>query len=187
MVARPCVFLDRDGVINIPDFKGGRSYAPRTLEGIKYYPGVKNSLAELKAAGFFLIVVTNQPDVGKQDIELSVVEAIHTKMKRELAIDTIKACYHTKEDACSCRKPKPGMLEAALSEYNILLEDSYMVGDRDSDIKAGQAVGIRSIFLDLKYDRNIEPMPANPYAICTSLKEAANIILKDSKQERVIC
>ena len=88
---RPAVFLDRDGVIVVPEFRDQRSYAPRRLEDFRLYPDAAGSLQRLKRAGFLLAVVTNQPDVGSGLIPRSEVDAMHEIMTRELPVDAVKA------------------------------------------------------------------------------------------------
>src|SRR6266849_4837679 len=87
------VFLDRDGVILIPEFRDGRSFAPRTLGGFRLYPDAPASLQKLKRAGFLLAVVTNQPDVGDGLTARSEVEAMHEHMRQALPVDVIKVCF----------------------------------------------------------------------------------------------
>jgi D-glycero-D-manno-heptose 1,7-bisphosphate phosphatase len=88
---RPAVFLDRDGVIVIPEFRDQRSFAPRRLEDFRLYPEAAASLQRLKRAGFVLAVVTNQPDVGNGVTARAEVDAMHEIMRRELPVDVIKA------------------------------------------------------------------------------------------------
>ena len=127
---RPAVFLDRDGVIVVPEFRDRRSFAPKRLEDFKFYPEAAASLQRLKGAGFLLAVVTNQPDVGNGLIARSEVDAMHETMTRELPVDAVKACFHRQADGCNCRKPKPGMILEAAVELGINLNKSFMVGDR---------------------------------------------------------
>jgi D-glycero-D-manno-heptose 1,7-bisphosphate phosphatase len=171
---RPAVFLDRDGVIVIPEFRDRRSYAPRRLEDFRLYPEATESLGRLKRAGFLLAVVTNQPDVGNGLTSRSQVEAMHTVMTRELPIDTVKVCYHRREDGCDCRKPRAGMLLAAAAELGIDLTRSFMVGDRDSDVAAGRTAGCSTVFIDLGY---AEPAPQAPDYVVSSIAEAADRIV----------
>src|ERR1700730_15893517 len=117
---RPAVFLDRDGVIVIPHFQNGRSFAPRRLEDFRIYPDAVASLDRLKQRGFLLAVVTNQPDVGQGMILQSEVDAMHEVLRRELPIDMLKVCFHRQDENCDCRKPKPGMIVAATSRRAML-------------------------------------------------------------------
>jgi D-glycero-D-manno-heptose 1,7-bisphosphate phosphatase len=174
---RRAVFLDRDGVLVIPEMRDGRSFAPRRLEHFHLYPEAKTALDRLRRAGYFLVVVTNQPEVGHGRISRSTLEQMHNRLWRELPIDRIEVCCHTQADNCTCRKPKPGMLITAAHECGIALKSSFMVGDRASDVAAGCAAGCRTIFIDLEYVN--EPKPKS-FAYCArSIAEAAKIILHD--------
>src|SRR3954463_14370940 len=144
-IRRKGVFLDRDGVIVIPEFRDGRSFAPRRVEDFRLFPGAAASLQRLKSAGFLLVVVTNQPDVGNGLVPRSEVDAMHEIMMRELPLDVVKACLHGQTDGCQCRKPKPGMILEAARELGIDPRMSFMVGDRKSDIEAGRASGCTTV------------------------------------------
>jgi D-glycero-D-manno-heptose 1,7-bisphosphate phosphatase len=138
---------------------------------------VPRACAELKAAGFQLIVATNQPDVGRGTLDQKIVEAIHARMCRELPIDRVEVCYHAGRGAvdCDCRKPRPGMLLRAAQALGIDLAQSWMVGDRWRDIDCGHAAGCRTIFIDRGY---VEVLRQAPDFRAGSLLEAAAIILQ---------
>src|SRR5579863_3428077 len=106
------VFLDRDGVINRALEREAKPYPPRTLVEFEILPEVPAACAKLKAAGFLLVVATNQPDVGRGTLDQSIVEKIHAHMTAQLPIERVEVCYHPGKGAsdCDCRKPKPGML-----------------------------------------------------------------------------
>lgn len=171
---RPAVFLDRDGVIVVPEFRDRRSFAPRRLQDFRFYPEAAASLQRLKRAGFLLAVITNQPDVGNGLIPRSEMDAMHETMTRELPVDAIKACLHGQADHCDCRKPKPGMILEAAMELGINLEKSFMVGDRSSDVEAGRAAGCKTVFIDLGY---AEPAPSAPDHVVRSIVEAVDVII----------
>src|SRR3954449_367521 len=101
------VFLDRDGVINRAVVRDGKPHPPDSIEELEVLDGVPDALLKLRDAGFRLIVVTNQPDVARGTQTKEVVEWMHARLKAELAVDEVIACYHD-GDACDCRKPKPG-------------------------------------------------------------------------------
>jgi D-glycero-D-manno-heptose 1,7-bisphosphate phosphatase len=172
---RPAVFLDRDGVIVVPEFRDRRSFAPRRREDFRLYPEAAASLQRLKQAGFILAVVTNQPDVGNGLISRSEVDAMHEIMARELPLDAVKACFHRQADHCDCRKPKPGMILEAAMELDIDLKKSFMVGDRKSDVEAGRAAGCATVFIDLGYAL---PAPDAPDYVVHSIAEAADLIIE---------
>jgi D-glycero-D-manno-heptose 1,7-bisphosphate phosphatase len=173
-MAAKAVFLDRDGVLVIPDFREGRSYAPTRLEGYRFYPDAAHALSRLKSAGYKLIVVTNQPDVGKGLIPQVVADEMHERLRNAMPVDMIKACFHAQTAQCDCRKPKPGMLLDAARELDIDLKGSFMVGDRASDVEAGEAAGCRTVFIDLEYS---ERKPKGPTFIVRSIAEAVDRIL----------
>jgi D-glycero-D-manno-heptose 1,7-bisphosphate phosphatase len=176
------VFLDRDGVLVVPIFRGGRSYAPTSLDDFAFYPDARESLDRLKEAGFRLVVATNQPDVGNGKVAREVVEEMHARILKALPVDAVKVCYHGREDECACRKPSPGMLLEAAAELQIAPGKSYMVGDRMSDVAAGMAAGCRTVFIDRGY--TAEPLPTNADQIVQSLGEAAEWILADREGTR---
>jgi D-glycero-D-manno-heptose 1,7-bisphosphate phosphatase len=181
MGLRPAVFLDRDGVIVIPQFRDGRGFAPRRLEELRVYPDAAPSLQRLKACGFLLVVATNQPDVGRGLVPRADVDAMHNVLQRDLPLDEIKACFHTEADNCDCRKPKPGMILKAASELGIDLARSFMVGDRRSDIEAGAVAGCATVFIDLNY---AEPTPKAPDFVVRSVAEAADVIVRITSAAR---
>ncbi len=172
------VFLDRDGVLNRAAVRDGVSYPPDSLDGVEILPGVREALQELRRAGFLLLVVTNQPDVGKGKQSRETVEAIHSKLRAELALDDIFVCYHVDADACDCRKPAPGLLEQGAARYELYLPGCYMVGDRWRDLDAGHRAGCRTVFVDYGYRERAADH--EPEARVTSLQEAAGWILLDA-------
>lgn len=179
---RRAVFLDRDGVLVVPEMRDGRSFAPRRLEDFHLYPEAKSALDRLKSAGYMLVVITNQPDVGKGLISSSILEKMHSRLGQELPIDQIEVCCHLQTDECSCRKPKPGMLFTAAQKCGIDLKSSFMVGDRASDVAAGAASGCQTIFIDLDYVNELKPQTANFNV--RSVAEAADIILGEASKNR---
>ena len=171
---RRAVFLDRDGVLVVPQFREGRSFAPTTLAEFAIYPDAPSCVGRLKEAGFFTVIVTNQPDVGAGRITREIVDEMSLRLRHAMPLDAIKICCHT-GGQCACRKPQPGMLLEAAREIELDLKESFMVGDRASDIEAGAAAGCRTVFIDLGY--TAEPAPERPDKIVGSLCEAADWIL----------
>jgi D-glycero-D-manno-heptose 1,7-bisphosphate phosphatase len=169
------VFLDRDGVLNEVVVRDGLPYPPASLEDLRLAPDAAAALARLKAAGFLLIVVTNQPDVARGTQPKAAVEAMNRAIGAALPLDDFFTCWHDDGDSCACRKPKPGLLVDAASRHGIDLRRSFMVGDRWRDIDAGAAAGCRTILIDRGYrDRAPEVPPAHR---ATSLTDAVNWIL----------
>ncbi|MBI3011635.1 MAG: HAD family hydrolase [Candidatus Omnitrophica bacterium] len=168
------VFLDRDGVLNQAVVRDGKPYAPASLEELAIVPDAAEAITTLRQAGFLAIVVTNQPDVGRGLQRRETVEAMHQRLRAQLPIDDIRVCYHREEDACACRKPKPGMLRDAARDWDVDLSRSIMVGDRWRDIEAGKAAGCRTILVRSPW---AEQQAQAPDAVVASLHEASRLIL----------
>jgi D-glycero-D-manno-heptose 1,7-bisphosphate phosphatase len=171
------IFLDRDGILVVPQFRDGRSFAPRTMKEFEIYAEAPRCVTWLQKAGFKIVVVSNQPDVGAGLISRNTVDAMNTRLRNSMPLDAVKVCFHTKEQRCDCRKPLPGMLLEAAAEIDIDLSASVMVGDRASDIQAGAAAGCRTIFVDLHYMAEPRPSNPDPDKVVESLSEATNWIL----------
>jgi D-glycero-D-manno-heptose 1,7-bisphosphate phosphatase len=182
MMPNKAVFLDRDGVINRPIIVDGKPYPPRTVSDFEILPGVDQACVELKTAGYLLVVVTNQPDVGRGILKKEVVEAIHDAMVRQLPIDRVEVCYHAGAEfgkGCECRKPRPGMLINAAAALDIDLTRSFMVGDRWRDIDCGKRAGCKTAFIDWGYN---EPLRELPDFTGANLTEAIHWILRNSNR-----
>jgi D-glycero-D-manno-heptose 1,7-bisphosphate phosphatase len=164
---RPAVFLDRDGVINRVQLYRGNPRPPALLADLVILPGVAEALSTLKAQGFALIVVTNQPDVARGTASVASVASIHAQLAASLEIDAILTCFHDDGDACDCRKPKPGLLLQAAEAFGIDLRSSFMVGDRWRDIEAGRQAGCRTFWINggylerqaVAYDFRVRTLP----------------------------
>jgi D-glycero-D-manno-heptose 1,7-bisphosphate phosphatase len=146
-----CVFLDRDGVIN-----RRRPLLVRRWGQFQWVPGVQPALARLARLPVRVIVVTNQDAVGHGYIRLTDLTGIHREMVRAVRgvggrIDAVYACVHHKWTPCTCRKPLPGMLQAAAERYDLDLTQCWMVGDNRKDLVAGKAVGCRTVLVDPRF------------------------------------
>jgi D-glycero-D-manno-heptose 1,7-bisphosphate phosphatase len=169
------VFLDRDGVLNRTRVQGTVTHPPRNVEEVQLLPGVAEALALLAGAGLRLVVVTNQPDVARGLQTMEAAEEINRHVLGQLPLDAIRACYHDDADSCTCRKPQPGLLIEAARDYGIDLEHSFMVGDRWSDIAAGQAAGCLTYLIDGPYNQRER---CRPDFVVADLSEAARLILE---------
>jgi len=172
---RRAVFLDRDGVINRAVVHRGKPYPPPTLDDFTIDEGVPLAIERLRAAGLWIVVVTNQPDVATGRQRRDVVEAMHARLASAGLCDAIQVCWHSAGDGCACRKPRPGMLLQAADDWRIDLGRSFMVGDRWVDVAAGRAAGCYTFWIDRGY---AEPAPDAPDALVGSLPEAADRILQ---------
>ena len=172
------VFLDRDGVINRPVVRDGLPYPPGNVEEFDIYDDVPAGCERLKAAGFLLVVATNQPDVGRGTQSREIVESIHAAMRAALpALDRVEISYDPggAGPAAPRRKPAPGMLLDAADALGISLPASYMVGDRWRDLDCGHAAGCRTVFIDRGY---AETLRQPPDFTVNSFAEAVEIILR---------
>jgi D-glycero-D-manno-heptose 1,7-bisphosphate phosphatase len=157
------VFLDRDGVLNRPLVKDGLPSPPAQLSEFELYPDVAAGCARLKQAGFLLIVVTNQPDIGRGTQMREAIDAMHGKLRAEIpSLDGIEVCFHAGSahgDPCNCRKPKPGMLLRAAATHQIDLKRSFLIGDRWRDVDCAHAAGCRAVFIDRDYREKLRELP----------------------------
>jgi heptosyltransferase-2 len=178
------VFLDRDGTLN---------YDPgylRVAAELKLLAGVGPALARLKGAGARLVVVTNQSGVGRGIVTLKDLEAIHARLQglleqEDAALDAIYFCPHHPDDGCRCRKPNVGMVERAVSELQLDLRRSYLIGDHARDIQLAHRVGAKAILLtpapvDAQALDMLKAEQAMPDAVAKSMAEAVDWILADA-------
>ncbi len=190
---RPAVFLDRDGVL-IEDVD-----LVTTCDQMRILPGVPQALVHLRAAGFALVVVTNQPVVARGLASEDDVARLHAALAAHLrqfgaTIDAWYFCPHHPQSNlpvwrtdCACRKPRPGMLQAAATQHQLALPNSFMVGDRLTDIAAGAAAGCRTVWVQSgKHNepiiRTSSPLPADLQAdhTCETLAGAAHWIVSQT-------
>lgn len=169
------VFLDRDGVINKSIVREGKPFSPMVFNDFIIKEGVKDAVLKLKNSVHYVIVVTNQPEISRGNLQLIELEKMHNFLKENIELDHIYICPHDNFDNCKCRKPNPGMLIAAASTYNLNLKKSFMVGDRSSDIQAGVAAGTTNFFIRHGYN---EPEPDLGCTKVDTLKAAVLLIEK---------
>lgn len=176
---RPAVFLDRDGTLNVQVVRDGKPYAPQSPEDFRLFDDVPEACRRLKAAGYALVVATNQPDVGRGEQTLSSVEAMHRRLRELLPeIDRIEVCYDPgRGEPSRRRKPEPGMLLDAAAALGLDLGRSWMIGDRWRDVDCGKRAGVRTVFIDWGY---AEKLDAPPDVTVKSFREAAEAILAKS-------
>lgn len=174
MTGRRAVFLDRDGVLNVAVHVDGKTYPPADADSLVIAPGVGEAVARLRAAGYLCICVTNQPDVARGTRTRDNVDAMNEKVRTALALDDLYVCFHDNADNCACRKPKPGMLLSAAEKWDIALADSWMVGDRRTDVAAGRAAGCRTVLIAAADDG-----ASGADFVCGDLGGAASVIVRD--------
>jgi D-glycero-D-manno-heptose 1,7-bisphosphate phosphatase len=180
---RPAVFLDRDGTLNVQIIRDGKPYPPQSVDEFTLFADAANACARLAAAGYVLVVATNQPDVGRGTQSQATVEAMHAKLRRLIPqLARVEVCYSPGSDEPADapldrrRKPNPGMLLDAARDIGVDLTRSWMIGDRWRDVDCGQRAGVRTVFIDFGYDEHLR---APPDVTVRSLNEAADAILRD--------
>ena len=170
------IFLDRDGVLNIPFIINGKSYAPKKYSEFKLYPYTKKNCNILNKLGFSLLVITNQPDFSRGILKIKELKKMHRRLENDLGIKKIYTSYSLNNKNKN-RKPNPGMFIRAIKEFNIDVNKSYMIGDRKKDIEAAKKVGCRSIFINRNY---FEKKPGSQVYTCNSLNQAVKFIKKSN-------
>lgn len=151
------VFLDRDGTIN--KYVGFL----RSIDDFELLPGVADAVKLINSSGYLAIVITNQPVIARGEVTVPELEMIHNKMETLLGVqgayvDGLYYCPHHPDKGfegeipelkfdCDCRKPKPGLLLSATHDFNISLEDSWMIGDGKNDVLAGKNAGCRTALI----------------------------------------
>ena len=152
-MSRRAAFIDRDGVLNEE-----RAFVHR-IEDFAFVPGAIEALRALKAAGYLLVVITNQSGIARGLYSEADYLALTGHMWERLeaqgvSLDAVEYCPHLPDAPvaryrleCDCRKPKPGMLRRAIAALDIDPGASFLVGDRSSDVEAGRAAGVGRCFL----------------------------------------
>jgi D-glycero-D-manno-heptose 1,7-bisphosphate phosphatase len=185
-IRKRAVFLDRDGVLNRPVVRDARPFPPAQIDDFELYPDAVSACAQLKAAGFLLVVVTNQPDVGRGTQSREAVEAMHAKLRAAIpSLDAIEVCFHagaSQGEPCDCRKPKPGLLVRATAALDIELRESFLIGDRWRDVDCAHAAGCCAVFIDHGYRERLKEKPE--FAV-SNLTDAVTVILTAAPRNRL--
>lgn len=185
-MGRKAVFLDRDGVINANVFYAdtGAFEAPRTVGDFQILAGTLEAMKRLQQAGYLLFIVSNQPNQAKHKATQADHDAIQARLEAALdgagvKIEAFFYCFHHPNGVepllsgpCSCRKPSPYFLEQARREHDLDMSQSWMIGDRETDIACGRGAGVRTIRI------GTAPDPAADRT-APDLKDAALMLCED--------
>jgi len=180
------IFLDRDGTLN--KYIGFL----RSVDQMELIEGAAEAVKKINASGYLAIICTNQPVIARGEVTRSELDLIHNKLETLLGlegayIDGLYYCPHHPDKGfkgevvelkieCDCRKPKPGLILRAMEDFNISLDDSWMIGDGKNDVKAGQAAGCKTALIVTTDDCN--PVDGcDPDLVCSSLLEAVEKII----------
>ena len=149
------IVLDRDGVLNrtIPNPAEPRSDSPLRVAEVSVFPWVPPVLRQLNDAGFALCIASNQPAAAKGKTTREELERVHARVIEEAQRDgavilSSHICFHRAEDGCACRKPRTGLLADIFRQHpSFAIPQSWMVGDRATDVLAGATFGLRTALL----------------------------------------
>jgi len=179
------IFIDRDGTINV-----NVEYLDNP-EDFQMYPGVGEGIKLLKDSGYKIIIITNQSGLARGYFSEETLDKIHERMKKELyekgaTIDGIYICPHHPDENCDCRKPKTGLLEKAITDFNIDPEKSYFIGDRMLDVEAGHKIGAKTALVPEDKEKvSIEMKESDiiPDIICENFYSVAQLITNKAKSD----
>lgn len=168
------VFIDRDGTL-IEEV----NYLSK-VEDLRFFPFTVDAVRLLKDHGFLVIVVTNQSGIGRGIYDESAMHAIHDRIQEELVakIDAFYFCPHLPDAGCKCRKPNLGMIEAARTDLEIDMDNSWMVGDKAIDVQTGINGNLRTALVLTGYGRDAkDQLNAQPDCVAEDLLAAAKMIV----------
>jgi histidinol-phosphate phosphatase family protein len=183
-LAAPTVFLDRDGTIN------REVHHLSDPDQLELLPGAAEGLRKLCEAGCKLVVVSNQSPIGRGMFTEARLLEINGRLSEMLAAEGVKIggwywCPHAPWEGCACRKPAPGMFLRARDEMGVILEKSWVVGDRLGDLLAGRQVGAGTILVATGYGQDEHALPEHTACVdyfVPTLREAADVILGRSDE-----
>lgn len=170
---RPAIFLDRDGVL--VEEKG---YVTST-DAIKIFPYTAHCIQKLRELGYYTICISNQSAVGRGMMQMADLQIINQFLMEKIHIDAIYCCPHYWKDnipICECRKPQKGLFVQAMQDFPIDLQNSYMVGDRASDILAGRNMGVKTILLESGYGSQRLEEHVTPDYIMQDLRDVVRML-----------
>lgn len=171
------IFLDRDGTIN-EDL--GYVYKEKDF---KFIQGSLKALKKLSKTNFKVIIITSQSGIGRgyysyKDFLKLTNHMLDEFKKEKVRVDAVYFCHHAPEDMCECRKPKTKMIEEAAKRFNIDLEESFVIGDKTSDILMGQRAGCKTILVLTGNAGKDGKFEVKPDFVVKNLLEAVEIILE---------
>jgi D-glycero-D-manno-heptose 1,7-bisphosphate phosphatase len=184
------VFLDRDGTLNVE-----KGYI-RNVDDLELIPGVAESVRKLNDAGILAILTTNQTGAARGFYDLSHIDALHERLAKLLdeqagaKLDAVFSCPHLGKGIvpelavdCTCRKPEPGMILDACRQFpQIDLKNSYMLGDKASDVAFAHKAGCQGILLKTGYGDRVlagkyQVLDIQPDFVCDDMPQAVELIL----------
>ncbi|WP_258238381.1 D-glycero-beta-D-manno-heptose 1,7-bisphosphate 7-phosphatase [Arcobacter sp. CECT 8983] len=168
------IFLDRDGVVNVE-----KNYLYK-IEEFEFIDGIFESLKKIQSLGYKIFIITNQSGISRGYYSVDDFEKLTSWMleefrNNEIVISQVEFCPHGPNDNCLCRKPKSGMIDKILKNYDIDLKNSWLVGDKSSDIECAQHAGISNT-IQVKSGHKFKNDDSKADYICESIKDIDKII-----------
>ena len=169
------IFLDRDGVINVE-----KNYLYK-IDDFEFIDGVFESLQKMQKLGYKIFIITNQSGIARgyyteNDFHKLTSWMVNEFKKHNIIISDVQYCPHGPKDNCLCRKPKTAMIDNILKKYKIDLENSWLVGDKNSDIQCAKNANIKNK-IQVKSGHNFDESASEADFVCETIKEITNIIL----------
>lgn len=171
------VLIDRDGTLNV------EKHYLSDPDQLELYPGAGAAIRRLNEAGFGVVVVTNQSGIARGYFDMTTLERIHARLHELLAaegahVDGIYICPHGPDDACTCRKPLPGMIEQAVAEHGFDPAQAVMIGDKEVDVELGKAVGAVTFLVRTGHGAKAVAAGSKADHVADDLAAVVDIILK---------
>ncbi len=178
-----CVFIDRDGtLIEEVNFL-------HRVEDLRFFDYTDEAVKLLKDNGFLIIIATNQSGIGRQIYTESEMHDVHLAIQSKLTekIDAFYFCPHLPDAGCSCRKPNLGMIEQACADFEIDLENSWMIGDKKLDVELGLNAKLKTALVLTGYgESHIGELHNQPDVVAQNLLDAVSEILKNQRLNSVV-
>ncbi len=173
-MSRKAVFLDRDGVIN------KEKHYLHKIEDFEFVDGVFKACEHFQKKGYDIVIITNQSGIGRgyyteEDYQRLTEWMLEQFANNGINIVAVFQCPHTPESNCTCRKPKPGMFLQAIEKFNIEPLQSWVIGDRERDLQAGVAAGIKNTIL-VKSGHRVDAKPPIARFLLNSIAETIDVI-----------
>lgn len=171
---KKAIFLDRDGVINVE-----KNYVS-TIAEFEFIPGLFSALKTFQDKGYLLFIITNQSGIARgyytiHDFEVLTAWMLQEFKKEKIGISQVEFCPHSPDDVCQCRKPKTGMIDNILKNFNVDLEHSWLIGDKNADIQCAKNAGIKNT-IQVKSGHAFDETKSLADFICDSIVDCVKLI-----------
>ncbi|MFA7083811.1 MAG: D-glycero-beta-D-manno-heptose 1,7-bisphosphate 7-phosphatase [Arcobacteraceae bacterium] len=175
---KKAIFIDRDGVINVE-----KDYLYK-VENFEFISGVFEALRAFQEKGYLLFIITNQSGIGRGYYKLEDFKALTLWMleefeKENIHIAQVEYCPHAPTQQCKCRKPNTGMIDNILKKHCIDLENSWLIGDKSSDIECARNAKIKNT-IQVKSGHSFDESASKADFVCETIFESIEIV--DSKK-----